>query len=367
MKSIHLVLTVVMLALLQQLSSCKKSNNKVDTGGGTTPVVTITTIATMAGSGTAGYSDGTGAAAAFNGPNGVAVDAQGNVYVADQGNNRIRKITPAGVVTTLAGNGTAGFADGTGTNAKFNVPTRLAVDAAGNIYVADEGNNRIRKVTSTGVVTTLAGIGASGYADGAGANAKFYAPDGIAVDAQGYVYVSDQGNNRIRKVSPAGDVTLFAGNGAAGYTDGSFTTAKFNNPTDVAVDVQGNFYIGDNYNYRIRKITPAGEVSTLAGNGVQGFADGTAASASFNRAMRVAVDAHGIVYVGDQSNHRIRKIDANGMVTTLAGSGVAGFADGIGASAVFNNPSGVAVDLHGNVYVGDFSNNRVRKISFSAK
>ena len=206
-----------------------------------TPIVTVSTLA---GS-TYGYTDGTGTSAQFNNPIGVAVDGAGNVYVADRYNHRIRKITTSGVVSTLAGSGTSGYADGTGTSAQFSNPTGVAVDGAGNVYVADQVNHRIRKITTSGVVSTLAGSGTSGYTDGTGTSAQFNYPTGVAVDGAGNVYVADQGNHRIRKITTSGVVSTLAGSGTSGYTDGTGTSAKFSYPTGVAVDGAGNVYVAD--------------------------------------------------------------------------------------------------------------------------
>ena len=324
-----------------------------------TPIVTVSTLA---GS-TQGFTDGTGTSAKFYNPTRVAVDGAGNVYVADLSNHRIRKITTSGVVSTLAGSGTSGYTDGTGTSAQFNSPTGVAVDGAGNVYVADQGNHRIRKITTSGVVSTLAGS-TYGYTDGTGTSAKFYNPFGVAVDGAGNVYVADQGNHRIRKITESGVVSTLAGS-TYGYTDGTGTSAKFAYPFGVAVDGAGNVYVADYNNQRIRKITASGVVSTLAGS-TYGYRDGTGTSAQFAYPFGVAVDGAGNVYVADESNHRIRKITASGVVSTLAGSGTSGNADGTGTSAKFKNPTGVAVDGAGNVYVGDYNNHSIRKITLSA-
>ena len=303
----------------------------------------------------AGSTDGTGSAASFNQPSGIAVDASGNVYVADSSNSTIRKITPAGVVTTFASTAPAnGSADGAGRMAGFSSPTGVAVDASGNVYVADTGNNTIRKITSAAVVTTLAGTaGTFGSADGTGSAATFSNPYGVAVDASGNVYVADPGNSTIRKITSAGVVTTLAGTaGVLGHADGIGSAASFSDPYGVAVDVSGNVYVSDSGNNTIRKITPAGVVTTLAGTaGVRGSADGTGSAASFSYPYGVAVDASGNVYVTDYLNNAIRKITSAGAVTTFGGV------------APFSNPSGVAIDVSGNVYVADSGNNLIRNIT----
>ena len=322
-------------------------------------------VTTLAGSGSWASTDGTGTAASFYFPSGVTADASGNVYVADSSNNKIRKVTSAGVVTTFAGSGSYGSTDETGTAASFDNPTGVAVDLSGNVYVADENNNKIRKVTSARVVTTFAGSGMTGSNDGlaTGIIASFNGPSGAAVDASGNVYVADQGNHNIRKISTAGLVTTFAGSGSAGATNGTGTAASFNYPVCVAADTSGNLYVAEAGNHDIRKVSPVGVVTTLAGSGSSGWADGTGTAASFNRPWGMAVDASGNVFVADSHNNMIRKVTSAGVVTTFAGSGTAGSAEGTGTAASFNNPDGVAVDASGNVYVGDLNNNKIRKIS----
>jgi sugar lactone lactonase YvrE len=331
-------------------------------------------VSTLAGSGGGAFLDGQGTLASFLVPCGVAVDGSGNVYVADNGNNRIRKISLSGDVTTLAGSGTSGYADGQGTAASFRNPFGVAVDGSGNVYVTDMNNHRIRKITSSGIVTTLAGSGTHGYADGQGTSASFSSPQGVAVDGIGNVYVADHGNNRIRKITSSGNVTTLAGLGDYapdfGYADGSVTEASFRNPGGLAVDGGGNIYVADTGNGVIRKITPSGNVTTLAGGininmhgeRIGGFIDGQGTSAKFNYPNGVAVDGSGNVYVADTGNHRIRKITPSGSVTTLAGL-VSGWGDGQGRAATFNSPYGVSVDGSGNVYVADSINHRVRKIT----
>jgi len=314
-----------------------------------------------------GTTDGTGAAARFYYPYGVAVDGGGNVYVADNGNSTIRKITSGGAVTTLAGTaGVVGFADGTGSAAFFNGPIGMAVDTGGNVYVGDNGNNTIRKVTSGGVVTTLAGTPGVGYADGTGSAARFNAPSGVTVDASGNTYVTDTNNDTIRKITPAGVVTTLAGTaGRPGSADGTGAAALFYAPFAIAADASGNLFVCDNGNNTIRKITPGGQVTTLAGTpGTTGANNGTGSAASFSNPVGIAVDGNGNVYVSEFGNLDIRKITPGGAVSTLAGEvGSVGHADGTGTAATFGRPAGITTDGAGNVYVADYANNSVRKIT----
>jgi uncharacterized repeat protein (TIGR02543 family) len=321
-------------------------------------------VTTLAGSGNVGAINGPGTSASFDSPTGVTVDSAGNVYVADTFNHLIRKITPGGDVTTLAGtSGTAGHADGTGTDASFNGPHGVTVDSAGHVYVADTLNHLIRKITPGGEVTTLAGSGTPGAIDGTGTSASFDSPTGVTVDSAGNVYVADTLNHLIRKITPGGEVTTLAGtSGEAGSADGTGTDASFDFPIGVTVDSVGNVYVADTFNHLIRRITPGGEVTTLAGSGDEGSADGTGTDASFDFPIGVTVDSAGNVYVADTFNHLIRRITPGGEVTTLAGSGEAGSADGTGTDASFNGPYGVTVDSAGNVYVADYNNHLIRKI-----
>jgi len=270
-----------------------------------------------------GSADGVGAAARFDGPQSVATDSAGNVYVADTNNNTIRKITPAGEVTTLAGTAAlSGSTDATGAAARFNSPRGVATDSAGNVYVADTLNSTIRKITPDGEVTTLAGAaGAFGGSDATGAAARFRLPSGIATDSAGNVYVSDTGNGTIRKITPAGEVTTLAGTALAfGGVDATGAAARFAAPMGLATDGADNVYVADWSNHAIRKITTAGVVTTFAGKmGAVGSADGTGAAARFFSPTDVAVDGAGNVYVADWGNDTIRRITPAGAVSTLAG------------------------------------------------
>jgi sugar lactone lactonase YvrE len=337
-----------------------------------TPAGVVTTLAGTAG--VEGSADGTGAAARFNYPQGIATDTAGNVYVAEWGNAIIRKITPAGVVTTLAGTaGVQGSADGTGPAAQFRGPFGVATDSAGNVYVADLYNANIRKITPRGVVTTFAGTaGVTGTADGTGGAAQFSGPQGVATDAAGNVYVADTWGETIRKITPARVVTTLAGSGGAGNADGVGVAAQFDNPQGIATDSEGNIYVADAYNNAVRKITPAAVVTTLAGDAQAtpscGYANGVGEAARFCDPQGVATDAEGNIYVADSSNTEIRKVTPTGVVTTFAGqTQLYGDADGVGAAARFSNPiGGIAADAAGDLYIGDYGNSTIRKITAPA-
>jgi sugar lactone lactonase YvrE len=355
LRSSSLLAASALLAALGALSSTSRSTN---TGF----------VATLAGTAAGvGSADATGASARFHNPIGIAVDATGNVYVADQSNHTIRKTTAAGATTTLAGLALSpGTADGMGTAARFKYPYGVALDGAGVLYVSDQYNHTIRKITPAGLVTTLAGLpGYHGSADGTGTAARFHNPAGVAVDAAGNVYVADQSNHAIRKITPAGLVTTLAGQAfQPGSADGTGSTARFENPAGVAVDAAGNVYVADQDNRTIRKITPAGAVTRVAGQtGLSGSRDTVALRARFNFPTGVAVDAAGTLYVADRFNHTIRVVPTAGMVSTLAGSPQQmGSSNGTGSAAHFNCPMGVAVDGSGAVYVADQSNHTVRVI-----
>jgi sugar lactone lactonase YvrE len=303
-------------------------------------------------------------------PVGLAADSAGNLYVADASGNTIRKITPTGVVSTLAGStGAVGSQDGTGADARFNQPGGLTVDSAGNVYVADTGNATIRKITPAGIVTTLAGSAANrGNRDGVGNTAWFNSPSGVAVDAAGILYVADAMNATIRKITPDGTVSTLAGAaGVPGDADGVGGAARFNFPTGIATDNR-QIYVADCYNHTIRRIALDGVVTTVAGSaGISGGNDGTGIYALFNQPAGVAVDPAsdaGGFYVADTGNGTIRRVMPGGAVTTLAGvAGIAGFGDGTGGNALFNQPRGLVVDGNRNLWVVDTGNGAIRKVT----
>ena len=316
-------------------------------------------VITVAGNGIPGYLDGIDSGAEFYSENALTMDNQANIFVADL--NRIRKISPNGLVSTFAGTGQPGYMNGS-INAEFNYAYDLKTDMAGNLYVADYRNNVIRKISPTGLVSTLAGDGNWGYVDGTTSNAEFHNPAGIAIDAAGNIFLADMNNSCIRKISTTGVVSTVAGSGILGFLDGDASVAQFDEPSSVALDLDGNIYVADLVNNRIRKISVTGMVSTLAGNGNTGFADGPGSSAEFNNPNSIVIDPLKNIYVADPGNNRIRKITSDGFVSTIAGNGTAGYADGALTKASFNMPIGVALDSKENLYVADYANFRIRKI-----
>jgi hypothetical protein len=309
----------------------------------------------------AGYANGTAASALYNLPTGIAADTFGNIYIADYSNNRIRKINSAGIVTNFAGNGTYNFANGLDTNAKFRSPSSVACDLAGNVYVADQYNNRIRKITPAGLVSTYAGSGVIGTTDGLADSARFNFPTGVACDMVGNVYVADQYNHKIRKISPAGIVSTFCGVGIAGFLNGADSVARFSLPTGLACDMSGNVYVADYINNVIRKITPSGIATTYAGTGTSGYQDGLASSSMFVNPTGVFFDTNGDLFVCDKGNQKLRRVSLNGNVVTYAGS-FWGVADGSGTAAQFANPYNVIRARNGSLYLADANNNRIRKM-----
>jgi sugar lactone lactonase YvrE len=337
-------------------------------------------ISTVAGNGTAGFSGDGGSAtsASLYYPWGVAVDAAGNLYIADSQNWRVRRVDLSGAISTVAGNGTWGFSGdgGSATSASLYFYVDLAVDGVGNLYIAGDQDSRIRRVDPSGTISTVAGASTSqGFSgDGGPATAALLNfPSGVAVDAAGNLYIADSNNNRIRRVTADGTISTVAGNGTAGFSGdgGPATNASLHQPQRVAADTNGNLYVADWWNHRIRRVDPNGTISTVAGNGTSGYSGdgGSATSASLQYPMGVAVDAAGNLYIADSRNNRIRRVTANGVISTVAGNGIAGFSGdgGPAASASLNTyPNGVAVGSAGDLYIADTGNNRVRKVSFAA-
>ena len=334
-------------------------------------------ISTVAGSGTAGYSGDGGAAVAAQlyAPEGVAVDGSGNLYIADRGNDRIRKVDAAGVISTVAGSSTAGFSGdgGTATAAKLNFPAGVAPDGAGNLYIADSLNQRIRKVDAAGAISTVAGDGTRGFSgDGGTATAaKLNFPAGVAPDGAGNLYIADSLNQRIRKVDAAGAISTVAGDGTRGFggDGGAALAAQLDFPRGVALDGAGNLYIADSLNQRIRKVNAAGVITTVAGDGTEGYGgDGDAAlAAQLNRPFGVMPDGAGNLYIADTGNHRIRKVNAAGRISTVAGDATRGYGGyggdgGAALAAQLNSPIGMALDGAGNLYIADAGNHLIRKV-----
>jgi trimeric autotransporter adhesin len=325
-------------------------------------------ITTVAGNGTAGFTGDNGPAtsAQLNGPWGVVVDTTGDLYIADADNGRVRKVAN-GIISTAAGGGPGGLGDnGPATSAQLSIPTSIAEDSAGNLYIADNSNSRVRKV-SNGVITTVAGNGTPGFS-GDNASplfAQLNSPNGVALDTAGNLYIADAGNSRIRKVAN-GVISTVAGGGSGGLGDnGPATNAQMSNPYGIAVDGAGNLYIADSGNNRIREVSN-GVITTVAGNGTAGFSgdNGPATAAQLDAPLGVAVDATGNLYIADYANFRVRRV-SNGIITTAAGTGAAGFS-GDGGSAVLaqlNSPWGITVDTVGNVYIAEDANNRIRKVT----
>jgi DNA-binding beta-propeller fold protein YncE len=337
---------ISLLLLITALLACKKYNVPFPVDDNP-PREKKWIVTTVAGNGAALFADGPAATAEFNAPQDIVVNEYGVVYVADAINHRIRKIM-TGQVSSFAGSGIQDTTGGVGTAAGFAHPIRLALDAAGNIYTLDVNDFRVRKITPAAVVTAVAGSGVRGFKDGSTDVAEFGESLGIAADQQGNIYVSDWENKRIRKISTSGQVTTFFGPAQSGFGG-------------ITIDQLGNLYVADINNFRILKITADGIIHPFAGNGSFGFKDGNADEAMFGSINDIVADEQGNIYASDEN--RIRKITAQGVVSTIAGN-TGGYLDGDGISAKFNLPNGLAVDKQGNIYVADNNNNRIRKISF---
>jgi len=327
----------------------------------------VITVSTFAGTGVAGFNDGSALGALFNNPAGVSVDNKGNVYVSDSFNDLIREISSTGNVTTIAGNQSAGLVNGAAASAEFYAPTGQVVDAQGNVYVSDQGNNVIRKITPLGVVTTFAGTGQAGYRNGAvdsahlaGASdslAKFNSPQGLCMDAARNIYVADRGNNVIREIMPNGRTKTIAGNKVKGFIDATDEAAFFDTPSGVAVDSKGNVWVTDQGNSALREISTSGVVTTIFGSPVQQNLLGYPSA--------ITIDTQGNLYIVDESG-RIFEYTTGGVLYLLAGAlNSSGLNNGSGTTALFNYPQSIAVDASGNIYVADQYNNCIRKITIT--
>jgi len=343
--------------------------------------VSAQVINTVAGNGTAGFSGdgGTATNASLNSPVGVAVDNKGTLFIGDDLNHRVRRVDAStGIITTFAGNGTAGFSGdgGPATSASLNRPQGIAIDTSGNLFLADELNNRIRRVdASTGIITTFAGNGTAGFSGDGGpaTSAALSSPTGVALDSSGNLYIADFANHRIRRVvAGSGIIITVAGNGTAGFggDGGAATAASLNFPFGVTVDSTNDLFIADEVNQRIRRVDAStGIITTFAGNGIAGFNGdgGVAASASLNNPTGIAVDDAGNILIADDTNARIRHV-ASGIITTVAGNGTAGFSGDGGppTSANLNHPVSIVLNAAGNPFIADLTNQRIRLVTFNS-
>ncbi|MEM6431630.1 MAG: NHL repeat-containing protein [Deinococcota bacterium] len=346
----------------------------------------IATIATVAGIWDVGDFSGDGGAATaarLNEPYDVAVDSAGNLFIADEDNHRIRKVDTVGIITTVAGSGAIGHLNGSfsgdggaATAAQLDSPGGIAIDSAGNLFIADTGNARIRKVDTTGIITTVAGNGSSGFSGdgGAATAAQLSFPFKVAVDSAGNLFIADWGDHRIRKVNTAGIITTVAGTGTWGFSGdgGPATSAQLSRPEGIAVDNTGNLFIADSDNHRIRKVDTSGIITTVAGSGTASWNNGgfsgdgrRATAAQLNRPKGISVDSVGNLFIADSRNYRIRKVNTDGIITTVAGSDdFSLFADGVTTTAEPLRATDVVVDSAGNLFIAEFLTSRVRKVTF---
>lgn len=363
------LLVVVSLLFFSRTASPYRTSVEDGTGGGATAgrqrspdaewgaPSTSVTLSVYAGTGEAGHTNGPARMARFAGPLGLTIDDGGTIYVADTGNHRIRSITSTGLVLDVAGSGREGYADGPSALAQFSSPNAVTVGPDGTIYAADAGNRRIRAISPSGVVSTVAGSGVAGYVNGVGTAAQFTVTGAVVADRAGNLYVPDRLNSVIRKITPAGVVSTFAGSGTRGHADGPSDIAQFNVPIRMGVDATGNVYVVDTGDNRIRKVTPQGVVSTVAGSGVPGFADGTAAQAKFSaNIMGICLDGSGNLYVMDAGNRRIRKVTPGGTVSTV-----------FEFTNPDHTPANMKMDQAGNLYLSDRQHNVIYKLTIQRR
>ncbi len=366
----------------------RRRRRRIVAAGAAVPVVAVLVIAllisrsprpsmivTTAGTGVAGFSgdNGPASAAQLSKPDDPMADSTGAIYFTDTGNNRIRRIGADGVITTIAGNGTYGFSgdDGPAVQAHFATPTDVARDRAGNLYIADTDNNRIRRINVVGTVTTIAGTGLAGYSgdNGPATAAQLTKPTSVTVDADGNLYIADTGNNRIRRIGTNDVITTIAGTGVPGYSgdNGPATAAQLAKPGGVAVDTAGTVYIADNDNNRVRRIGTDGVITTIAGTGVPGYSgdNGPATAAELANPGSVTTAADGRIYIADTDNNRVRRIGTDGVITTIAGTGVPGYSgdNGPATAARLCDPNGLGLDVAGHLYITDNCNDRIRRVT----
>lgn len=318
-------------------------------------------VTTFAGSGLPGSDDGVNTTATFNYPKDLVFDVVGNAYVVDYYNHKIRKITPSGEVTTFAGSGTPGDNDEIGVLASFKFPTGITIDSNGNLFVADRGNRKIRKITPLGEVSVFAGTGVYGNNNGQALLATFGTLNDLAFDNLGNLFVVE--DYLIRKISQAGVVSNFVGSGIYGNINGVGSLASFNLIYGIDIDSLNDIYVSDSGNHSIRKVTPNGIVTTIAGTGSYGNNNGIGTLASFFYPAKLQVASDGNIYVADSNNHTIRLISSNGLVSTFAGSWISGDNDDLLNLATFSFPNSVTIDSNGNFYIADLNNNKIRKIT----
>ena len=348
---ISISIVFLMLGLLR--SGCGGGGGAGSSSSTSTTSTTTTytyTVTTFAGTGSSGFVNGTGTAASFNAPDSLVSDTSGNVFVVDTTNNSIRKITSSQVVTTFA---------------TLTTGSGIAIDSSSNLFVSSGG--LIKKITSSGVSSTFAGSVTTGNTDGTGTAASFSSIWGMTIDSSDNLYVADAGNHNIRKITPSGVVTTFAGStaGTSGSANGTGTAATFFKPASLAFDSSGNLFVSEFGNRMIRKITSTGVVTTFAGSSANGSSDGTGTSASFSSPLGMVIDSTDSIYVVDQNNNMVRKVTSAGVITTIIGTTTSGNTNGVGTSALLNSPNGIAKDPSGNLYISDYGNNLIRKVTIT--
>ena len=346
-------ISILFSILVINLSGCGGGGGSSSTSTTTTTTTTTTytyTVTTFAGTGSSGFVNGTGTAASFNAPDSLVSDTSSNIFVVDTTNNAIRKITSSQIVTTFA---------------TLTTGSGIAIDSSGNLFVSSGG--LIKKITSAGADSTFAGSTTTGNTDGTGTAAAFSSIWGMTVDSSNNLYVADAGNHNIRKITSSGVVTTFAGStaGTSGSTNGTGTAATFNKPASLAFDSSGNLFVTEFGNHMIRKITSTGVVTTFAGSTTSGSTDGTGIAASFWKPLGIVIDTTDSIYVVDQNNNMVRKVTSAGVVTTIIGTTTSGNTNGVGTSALLKTPNGIAKDSSGSLYISDYGNNLIRKVTIT--